>query len=86
MKFGASADRPTRTAVLETLSLQPLVLGIDGFLSKDECTHVIEEATPYMAHSKVGTFSFCSPTNCLFERTSIREGGTHGQRQRETGR
>lgn len=38
---------------LTTASLQPLVVTVENFLSKSECQHVIDEATPQMAKSKV---------------------------------
>ena len=43
----------TRQVVLETLALKPLVLEVADFLTPGECDHVINEAAPKMAHSKV---------------------------------
>ena len=36
----------TGTAVLETVSLQPLVFEIKNFLTDSECKHIIQMATP----------------------------------------
>lgn len=41
------------TYTLETLSLQPLVISVDRFLTEEECDHVQEKATPSMRHSSV---------------------------------
>jgi len=38
---------------LKTLSLLPLVLSVDHFLTEQECTHIIERATPHMTYSGV---------------------------------
>lgn len=43
----------TRTVVLETISLQPLVLSVEGFLAPFECDHIQEVATPSMQYSDV---------------------------------
>ena len=43
----------TRTVTLETLSLSPLVLSVDEFLSEEECQHIQEKATPTMQYSEV---------------------------------
>jgi hypothetical protein len=38
---------------LKTLSLVPLVLSVDHFLTEDECEHIIDTATPHMEYSGV---------------------------------
>jgi prolyl 4-hydroxylase len=38
---------------LETLSLVPLVLSVEGFLSDDECDHIKRRAEPLMEYSQV---------------------------------
>jgi prolyl 4-hydroxylase len=43
----------TRNATLETLSLRPLVLSVDGFLSDDECDWIQQTAEPRMKFSGV---------------------------------
>jgi prolyl 4-hydroxylase len=40
-------------ATLETLSLHPLVLSVQGFLSEEECDWIQEEAAPSMRYSEV---------------------------------
>jgi len=42
-----------RTVTLETLSLEPLILSVTGFLSDDECKHVQEQAEPHLQYSSV---------------------------------
>ena len=42
-----------RNATLVTLSLNPLVLSVQGFLSEDECNYIQEAATPDMKYSDV---------------------------------
>jgi prolyl 4-hydroxylase len=42
-----------RTAILETLSLSPLVISVRGFLSGDECEHIQKVAAPSMQYSGV---------------------------------
>jgi prolyl 4-hydroxylase len=42
-----------RNATLETISLQPLVLSVQGFLAMDECASIQETATPSLQYSKV---------------------------------
>lgn len=42
-----------RTAILKTLSLQPLVLSVEGFLSPEECDHIQVTADPRMSYSGV---------------------------------
>ena len=39
--------------ILETLALKPLILSIDGLLTEDETTRVIESSRPHMGPSKV---------------------------------
>jgi len=41
------------TVTLETLSLTPLVLSVEGFLSESECQHIREVAEPTMKYSGV---------------------------------
>lgn len=48
---GRTAER--RNATLETLSLQPLVVAVEGFLSDEECDIIQELATPKIAYSGV---------------------------------
>lgn len=43
----------SRAVTLETLSLVPLVLSVEGFLSDDECTYIQETAEPHMEYSEV---------------------------------
>ena len=43
----------TRTATLETLSLHPLVVSVEGFLSDQECDRIQELASPDMRYSGV---------------------------------
>ena len=42
-----------RQATLETISLQPLVFSVEGFLDDDECDFFQEEATPTLQYSEV---------------------------------
>ncbi len=42
-----------RNVTLETLSLKPLVLSIQGFLTEEECNHIAETAAPSMSYSGV---------------------------------
>lgn len=46
-------DKGNWTVVLETLSLTPLVISVQGFLSEDECIHIREVAEPSMQYSGV---------------------------------
>jgi prolyl 4-hydroxylase len=46
-------EAENRTATLETLSLRPLVVSVDGFLSDDECDIIQELATPRIQYSGV---------------------------------
>jgi prolyl 4-hydroxylase len=43
----------TRNATLETLSVQPLVFSVDGFLADEECDWIRVTAEPHMAQSGV---------------------------------
>jgi prolyl 4-hydroxylase len=43
----------THNATLETLSIHPLVLSVQGFLSSQECDTIQQEATPSMQYSSV---------------------------------
>ena len=43
----------SKTAVMETLSLRPLVFSIDDFLSESECDYIQEQAAPRVAQSGV---------------------------------
>jgi prolyl 4-hydroxylase len=43
----------TGTGVLETLAMEPLVFGVDNFLTVEECDHIIEAAEPSMHNSGV---------------------------------
>ena len=49
----SSSSEGGKEVIIRTLALQPLVVEIDDFLSDEECDHVIAEATPHMAKSKV---------------------------------
>ena len=42
-----------RNATLETISIHPLVLSVQGFLATEECTLIQETATPSLQYSKV---------------------------------
>jgi prolyl 4-hydroxylase len=42
-----------RTATLETLSLEPLVFSVEGFLEDHECDWIQQEATPTLQYSQV---------------------------------
>ena len=42
-----------RTVTLKTMSLRPLVLQVDGFLTNDECDYIQTKAAPTMAYSGV---------------------------------
>mmetsp|Transcript_14449 Transcript_14449/g.22577 ORF Transcript_14449/g.22577 Transcript_14449/m.22577 type:complete len:524 (-) Transcript_14449:165-1736(-) len=48
-----SQTSTTTTAILETLSLTPLVLSVEGFLSTAECDYIQQTATPNMRYSSV---------------------------------
>lgn len=39
------------TVTLETLSVKPIVLSVQGFLSGEECSHVREKASKFIKHS-----------------------------------
>ena len=49
----SSSSEGGKEVIIRTLALQPLVVEIEQFLSIEECNHVIAEATPHMAQSKV---------------------------------
>ena len=51
VEIGSNSDK--RNITIETLSLQPLVLSIKGFLSEKECDHIAEKAEPTMQYSGV---------------------------------
>jgi prolyl 4-hydroxylase len=54
--LSSSNDTPiskSRNVTIETLSLRPLVLSIQGFLSDEECDHIAKTAAPTMAYSGV---------------------------------
>ena len=46
-------DKGNWTVTLETLSLKPLVVSVDGFLSPEECQHIQTKAEPSMQYSGV---------------------------------
>ena len=46
-------DKGNWTVTLETLSLKPLVVSVDGFLSREECQHIQKRAEPTMQYSGV---------------------------------
>ncbi len=48
---GASPD--SRNITIETLSLKPLVLSIEGFLSDEECDYIAQKAEPTIQYSGV---------------------------------
>jgi prolyl 4-hydroxylase len=50
-----SPDFPNKntTVTLETLSLKPLVLSVQGFLTPEECQYIQDKATPTMKYSDV---------------------------------
>ena len=45
--------KENRSVTIETLSIYPLVLSVKGFISKEECHHVQEIASPTMRYSEV---------------------------------
>eukprot|EP00978_Attheya_sp_CCMP212_P001221 scaffold2550_cov48-Attheya_sp.AAC.4 len=49
----AEMKRKKTTVTLQTLSLQPLILSVKGFLSEEECDHVQEKAEPHVRYSGV---------------------------------
>jgi len=53
IRLGYRRYLPDLGVTLTTLALQPLVVAVEDFLTKNECQHVIDEATPLMAKSKV---------------------------------
>jgi prolyl 4-hydroxylase len=46
-------DLDTGAAVLETLAMDPLVFGVENFLTVNECDHIIAAAEPSMHDSGV---------------------------------
>ena len=46
-------DKNSREVTIETLSLQPLVLSVEGFLTDEECKYIPEVAGPSMEYSEV---------------------------------
>lgn len=52
-KKKASGIESKKNVTLETLSLNPLVLSVKGFLSYDECDYIQNKATPTMQYSGV---------------------------------
>ena len=46
-------SKETRRVTIETLSLVPLVVSIEGFLTEDECDYIAEKAGPRMQYSGV---------------------------------
>jgi len=52
LAFPPSSDE-SRNITIETLSLRPLVLSVEGFLTEDECDHIAEKAGPSMKYSSV---------------------------------
>lgn len=50
---GARQTPNMKEAIIETLSLRPLVFSVEGFLSEGECDHIQEQATPRLEYSKV---------------------------------
>ena len=54
MPIGLEEDpQSNRTVTIRTLSLSPLVVSIEGFLSDEECSHVRGKAEPSMKYSDV---------------------------------
>lgn len=50
---GATTSDVSHNITIETLSLKPLVLSIEGFLSEKECDYIMEKAGPAMQYSDV---------------------------------
>ena len=50
---GETFRGPPRNATIETLSLFPLVLSVQGFLDIEECNYIQHKATPSMKYSEV---------------------------------
>ena len=48
-----SGNSQTRTVSIETLSLKPLVVSIEGFLDNDECDYIADKAGPRVRYSQV---------------------------------
>mmetsp|Transcript_36951 Transcript_36951/g.66463 ORF Transcript_36951/g.66463 Transcript_36951/m.66463 type:complete len:517 (-) Transcript_36951:119-1669(-) len=49
----AATSKESHNITIETLSLKPLVLSIEGFLTDDECDYIAEKAGPTMKYSSV---------------------------------
>lgn len=49
----SGAGSESRNITIETLSLSPLVLSIEGFLSNDECDYIQDKASPSIKYSSV---------------------------------
>lgn len=47
-----NSEKP-RQVTIETLSLRPLVVSIEGFLDEDECDYIAEKAGPMVRYSQV---------------------------------
>lgn len=52
-KFDSDPTKRNRSAILETLSLRPLVFSVEGFLADEECDHIQERAAPEIQYSEV---------------------------------
>jgi prolyl 4-hydroxylase len=52
-RFDNDPTKLNRSAILETLSLRPLVFAVDGFLADQECDHIQERAAPKIQYSQV---------------------------------
>ena len=48
-----SGKSQVRTVSIETLSLKPLVVSIEGFLDNDECDYIVKKAAPRVRYSEV---------------------------------
>jgi prolyl 4-hydroxylase len=53
INVSSSKSEKPREVTLETLSLNPLVLSIEGFLDNDECGYIMKEAGPKVQYSQV---------------------------------
>jgi len=49
----ATTTQKSHNITIETLSLKPLVLSIEGFLTNDECDYIAKKAHPTMKYSSV---------------------------------
>mmetsp|Transcript_11147 Transcript_11147/g.16264 ORF Transcript_11147/g.16264 Transcript_11147/m.16264 type:complete len:471 (-) Transcript_11147:69-1481(-) len=50
---GTNKTLEKRSAILETLSLYPLVVAVEGFLAPEECDHIQDRAGPSLRYSEV---------------------------------